>query len=199
MSSPLPPPVPVDPSASIRRPKIDAILMAGLFAGVLLVLIGATITADLLVATTTHQAEVTDKDRAAKVKDGVRTYRYSIRGVDDEGGTFRIGVGEDEYDAVDVGDAVAIERSVLTGRVVSAEGRGWSKERSTTRLLIAAGVGVLGMAVLVLSARAVRREVRAGHEQGEPIADARMRVVAMVLAAVLVTIVWLLIERIVAS
>lgn len=173
--------------------------MAGLFAGALMLLIGATITADLLVATTTRHAEVTDTDRTRRVEDGVRKERYAIRGVDDEGGTFRIAVGEAAYLAVAVGDDMTIERSILTGRVVSAVGDGWSKQRSSLRLIVASALGVSGLVVLVLSARAVRREVRAGHEQGQPIADAGLRVTAMVLAALLATIVWVLIERLVAS
>ena len=202
MSSALPPPVSADQLLSghaAARPKIDVILMAGLFVGVLMVLIGATMTADFMVATTTRHAEVTDKDRTTRVRNGVSTDNYSVRGVDDEGGTFRLGLGEEEYRAVDVGSDVTIERSVLTGRVVSADGQGWSKERSTLRTAMALGLGALGLVILVLSARAVRREVRAGHEQGQPIHDAGLRVTAMVLAAVLVTVVWVLIERVVAS
>ena len=202
MSSALPPPVSADQLLSghaAARPKIDVILMAGLFVGVLMVLIGATMTADFMVATTTRHAEVTDKDRTTRVRNGVSTDNYSVRGVDDEGGTFRLGLGEEEYRAVDVGSDVTIERSVLTGRVVSADGQGWSKERSTLRTALALGLGVLGLVILVLSARAVRREVRSGHEQGQPIHDAGLRVTAMVLAAVLVTVVWVLIERVVAT
>lgn len=203
MSSQLPPPVLTGPSATPipepRRPRVDPILLAGVFAGVLMLLIGVVMVADLSVVTTTHQAEVTDKDSTARRKDGVRRETYSIRGVDDDGGTFRVGVDEDAYESVNVGDEVTVERSVLTGRVVTVEGRGWAKERSSLRLWIAIGLAVLGVAIGAAAWRTARREMRAAVAQGAPVEGAGMKVTAMVLAAVLATVVWVLIERVVAS
>jgi hypothetical protein len=186
-----------DVAAPARVPtKLDVTVVGLLFVGVLFFAVGTVLAADLLVATTTRSAEVTDLDRTTRRKDGVTRTSYTIRGEDAEGGRFAIGADSRAFARASVGDDVEIERSVLTGRVVRVEGDGWRVERSGLVLGIAAAVAVAGALTTAGTSRSIRRDLRAASAAGAPIAGAS-RLLSLVLGgAVAVVVIWLLVERV---
>lgn len=69
-----------------------------------------------------------------------------IEGRDDRGGEFEIDVTKSAYTRAAVGDELVVSRSQLTGRVVRADGPGWSFGGSTWRLWLAATLCTAGAA-----------------------------------------------------
>lgn len=210
MSSPLPPPsprpLPADvvvssPATDVASPqriptKLDVTVLGLLFVGVLFVAVGTVLAVDLLVATTTRSAEVTDLDRTTRRKDGSTRTSYTIRGEDTAGGRFAIGADSRAFARASVGDDVEIERSVLTGRVVRVEGDGWTVERSGLVLAVAIAVAVGGALLTAGTLRSIRRDLRAASAAGAPIVGAS-RLLSMVFGgAATVVVIWLIVERV---
>lgn len=175
-----------DPMVRARaRRRVGAPMLFGLGLG--MILWGGMLTVDAIAPTFERDGRITEVDTA---RDRRGNPSYSIRGVDDHGGTFSSDVSKSDYDDASTG-SVVVSRSYITGRVVAIEGSGLDTGGFGVMNYAFLVVALLGVGLMVWIVRVMRADAR---ERGSDRPNALPKAVrwwsATVVAAFAIWVVW---------